>query len=53
MSQDLSIKSVEFTDFTIFSNISIPFSKHINIISGETSVGKTNIMKASTAMEEQ
>lgn len=30
----------------LYSDLSVPFSRHINVISGETSVGKTNIMKA-------
>jgi predicted ATP-dependent endonuclease of OLD family len=40
------IKEVHFQNFTLFSDITIPFSKHINVISGETAVGKTNVLKA-------
>ncbi|MGN7763171.1 AAA family ATPase [Paenibacillus sp. 22594] len=46
MPDNRSITEIEFTDFTLFSDITIPFARDINIISGETSVGKTNIMKA-------
>ncbi|WP_322924037.1 AAA family ATPase [Paenibacillus campi] len=40
------IKEVYFKNFTVFSELTIPFSKHINIIGGETAVGKTNVLKA-------
>ena len=46
MSQNKNIKSVRLQDFTLFSDIHIEFSRHINVISGETGVGKTNIMKS-------
>ncbi|MGG1642147.1 hypothetical protein ACIFQM_12840 [Paenibacillus sp. NRS-1782] len=46
MSNNQHITQVEFTDFTLFSSVRIPFARHINIISGETGAGKTNVLKA-------
>lgn len=39
------IKSVQFSNFVQFSDLTIDFAKNINVISGENGVGKTNIMK--------
>lgn len=40
------IHHAEFNQFTNLEKIEIPFAKHINVISGENGVGKTNLLKA-------
>ncbi|WP_096199695.1 AAA family ATPase [Bacillus sp. FJAT-45350] len=40
------IKQANFTGFSQFKELKIDFSRHINVISGETGVGKTHLMKA-------
>lgn len=40
------ISHVKFHHFSQFEQLEIEFARHINIISGETSVGKTHLMKA-------
>jgi len=40
------IHRAKFEQFSQFDNLDIEFARHINIISGETSVGKTHVMKA-------
>lgn len=40
------IHRAKFHQFSQFNDLEIEFARHINIISGETSVGKTHLMKA-------
>lgn len=40
------IQSISFKDFMQFEDLQLHFARHINVISGENSVGKTNIIKA-------
>ena len=41
----MKIKRLQLKDFMLFQNLDIPFSPHVNIISGENSTGKTALIK--------
>lgn len=41
----MPITRVEFDNFTVFDNMTIPFCTGINILLGENGLGKTHIMK--------
>lgn len=41
----MSIKKIELNNFTVFENMTVPFSRGINIMLGENGIGKTHIMK--------
>ncbi|MFI3199953.1 MAG: AAA family ATPase [Eubacteriales bacterium] len=49
----MSIESVTIKNFTVFNNIEVAFSKGINVIIGENGTGKTHLMKAMYAIQQQ
>ena len=45
----MPLTRIEAENFTVFENISIPFSEGLNILIGENGLGKTHIMKLAYA----
>lgn len=45
----MPLTKIEAENFTVFENITIPFSSGLNILVGENGVGKTHIMKLAYA----
>lgn len=41
----MPLTKITAENFTVFENITIPFSKGLNVLIGENGVGKTHIMK--------
>lgn len=44
--EKIYIQRAEFSQFANLGGMDLPFAKHINVISGENGVGKTNLLKA-------
>ena len=45
----MPLTKIEVENFTVFENITIPFSSGLNVLVGENGVGKTHIMKLAYA----
>lgn len=45
----MPLKKIVAENFTVFEDITIPFSKGLNVLVGENGVGKTHIMKLAYA----
>ena len=43
----MPLTRIEAENFTVFEDITIPFSKGLNVLVGENGMGKTHIMKLS------
>ena len=41
----MCVKSIYLSNFMLFQNLDMDFSKNINVISGENSTGKTALLK--------
>lgn len=45
----MPLTRIEAENFTVFEDITIPFSKGLNVLVGENGMGKTHIMKLAYA----
>lgn len=45
----MPLTRIEAENFTVFKDITIPFSKGLNVLVGENGIGKTHIMKLAYA----
>ena len=45
----MPLTKFEAENFTVFEDITIPFSRGLNVLLGENGVGKTHIMKLAYA----
>lgn len=43
------LKKIQFSEFTAFENLEIPFSQGVNVFVGENGTGKTHVLKAAYA----
>ena len=41
----MPLTKIEAENFTVFENVTIPFSQGLNVLVGENGMGKTHIMK--------
>lgn len=45
----MPLTKIEAENFTVFENVTIPFSQGLNVLVGENGMGKTHIMKLAYA----